>query len=423
MKSPVTKALLSEADSNSNALPEKKRALSSKRIWILTVSFMLIIVLALSSMLFFLSSSKPQKKFQNPLLASVSQDHAKPKRKNLKEVMGFLPSWAAFPDIDFIKDKGLTQIIYFGLGVTSSGQIIRYNEENNLVAEWSIFTSSEFREFVSSAHKKGIKVVVALKNFDNTSIDTLISNESSTKILTNELVAIARKYDIDGYNLDFEYFTDSEFPTKTHFNKFLGTLNNALEESNPGLSLSIDMNALATISDAAYDMPKIGELVDFIIIMGYDYHLPTSQVAGPIAPLYSVGGSHSVSRTVDSLSGKVPFQKVVLGVPFYGYEWATYGKYWGSQTIPGSGALASYKRVKKLLEDRNDIKTNWDVRTQTPWLVYIEEGSIKQIHYEDSRSIAAKVGFVRDHSMAGIAIWALGYEGSYTDIWKGIVDE
>ncbi len=337
----------------------------------------------------------------------------------LKEVIGFFPSWIPIQNIEKSLPN-LTQIIYFGLGVTSDGQLIKYNEEGSPVIEWNIFTSPEFQELKKTAQKNGKKVIVALKNFDNESIDTLISSQSSTNRLAKDLVKIVKDYKIDGFNLDFEYVTDTDFPTRTHFNKFLAAIDKALRDYDPKLTLSIDINALATNSDAAYDMPKISQHVDHIIIMGYDYSRAVSTIAGPVAPLYAADDNLSVSKTVTALSGRVSFEKVVLGLPFYGYEWSTRGRSWGSATVPGSGALATYKRVKKIIEEEKSVKKYWDAISQEPWLEYVDGGALKQIYYEDARSIAAKVGFVRDHSMAGIAIWALGYEGSHQDIWSGI---
>lgn len=339
--------------------------------------------------------------------------------EKLKEVIGFFPSWIPIENIEKSLPN-LTQVIYFGLGVTSDGQIIKINEEGSPVIEWSIFTSSEFSDFKNEAQKKGKKVTVALKNFDNESIDTLISSTTATSRLTKELIKIAKDYGIDGFNLDFEYVTDTDFPTRIYFNRFISAIDEALDEYDPELTFSIDVNALATSSDAAYDMPKISEHVDHIIVMGYDYSRAVSAFAGPVAPLYGEGNSLSVSKTVTNLSGRINYEKVILGVPFYGYEWSTRGRSWGSATIPGSGALATYKRVKRVINENKNVKKYWDAISQGPWLEYVDGNAIKQIYYEDARSIAAKVGFVRDHSMAGIAIWAIGYEGDHQDIWRGI---
>ncbi len=121
-----------------------------------------------------------------------------------------------------------------------------------------------------------------------------------------------------------------------------------------------------------------------------------------------------------SLSGRVPNNKLILAIPFYGYEWETFTNKNKSFIVEGSGALATYKRVRELLKGRNDIKKSWDNISRTPWLTYIDYGAIKQIYYEDDRSIAEKIKFVKEKQLGGIGIWALGYEGDYTEPWKAI---
>jgi hypothetical protein len=71
-------------------------------------------------------------------------------------------------------------------------------------------------------------------------------------------------------------------------------------------------------------------------------------------------------------------KKVVLAYPLYGYEWRTGSDEYGAKAVKGWSAMASYKRVKELLNDsrylmvdsrkvedtkelgENMIKLNWE---------------------------------------------------------------
>jgi len=57
---------------------------------------------------------------------------------------------------------------------------------------------------------------------------------------------------------------------------------------------------------------------------------------------------------------------------------------------------------------------------KSPWLIYEQSGAIKQIYYENERSLEEKLKFAKGRGLAGIAIWALGYEGSYQKPWEVI---
>ena len=333
-----------------------------------------------------------------------------------KQVIGFLPSWSVAAKVK-VYPEYLDQIIYFGIGINKSGELMKFDEEGNEVLEWHYFQTDYMKDVMSKADETDTKMLVSIKNFDNEDIDTLISSASSTNRAITQISQLVDDYELDGINIDFEYFTDSDFPTAKHMNIFLEKLTTELREKHPNIIISYDVNATALYADNAYDMVRIGELVDQVIIMGYDYHRQSSTVAGAVAPLNAKGNKPSVSKSINSLKGRVPYEKVILAIPLYGYEWQTYTKEGGSYTIPGSGALASYKRVRDLIDSRDDVSISYDKDSMSPRLVYTQSGAIKQIYYEDEKSIQSKLNLVHEKNIAGIALWALGYDGAYIEPW------
>lgn len=334
----------------------------------------------------------------------------------IKEVIGFLPSWTVAANTKVNIDN-LTQLIYFGFGVSENGEIVKYDENNKQVLEWYYFNTDEFANIMKRARENKTKVLVSFKMFNNEITDNLISSSFSTDRFIRNIISLLKQYGLDGINLDIEYFTDSDFPTSKYMNTFLAKVTDALKESNTNYKVSIDVNATVILHDSAYDMVKIGEVVDEVILMAYDYRVPASLRAGPVAPINGSVNEHSITESVNSLSGRVPMEKVILGIPLYGYEWQTLNKNNKSTTVAGSGALATYKRVQELLETRKDIEKHWDTVAMSPWLIYKQSGAIKQIYYEDDRSIKAKIDFVKDRGLGGVSLWALGYEGKYKDVW------
>lgn len=347
-----------------------------------------------------------------------------PKKNNSirRETIGFLPSWSVAKKVK-VYPKDLTQIIYSGLNVNKDGSIIKYDENSLSVLEWSYFNSDYFKEVRNEASKSGTKVLLSIKSFDNATIDNIISNQTAKSRLAGELSALIKRYSLDGINIDFEYFTDTQFPTSKYLAKFLKELSAKLKEDNPKLIVSVDVNATVVIKDKAYNMTEISKAVDQVIFMGYDYRQQNAARAGPSSPIYGEANEHSIWESVKSLSGRVPDSKLILAIPFYGYEWQTFTARQKSSVIEGSGALATYKRVRELLEERRDIVKSWDNISKSPWLSYKQYGTIHQIYYEDDRSIAEKIKFAKEKNMGGIAIWALGYEGNYIEPWGVIKKE
>ncbi len=196
------------------------------------------------------------------------------------------------------------------------------------------------------------------------------------------------------------------------------SLSTRLRQHDPELILSIDLNTDAVMSDKAYDLVKIGTLVDQVILMAYDYHRPSSTKAGPVAPLDAPDNQHSLTQSVKAFKGRLPENKLILGIPFYGYEWQTSTIDFQSSTVKNTGALATYRRVRQLINNRDDITLNWNELSQSPRITYQQSRAIKQIYFENLTSIQAKLDFAKNNNLGGVAIWALGYEGDYPDLWK-----
>jgi spore germination protein YaaH len=158
--------------------------------------------------------------------------------------------------------------------------------------------------------------------------------------------------------------------------------------------------------------------------MAYDFHRSSSTVAGPVAPLF--GGKKEwdsdISEHLQAFLDSVPSEKILLGIPFYGYEWQTTSREAQAHTFPESGSTASFKRVQNLLQEKETLKVqeHWNEAALSPYISYEEDGEIYVVYYENSRSISYKLDFVNQLDLAGVAIWALGYEGDSRELWDVI---
>lgn len=232
-----------------------------------------------------------------------------------KEIIGFLPSWSVAEEKK-VYPEYLSQIIYFGLGVTENGDLITQDEKGEPVLEWTYFLSDYFKKVREEAAKSNTKVLLAVKCFDNATIDNLISNQVATDNLIRQLINLINKYHLNGVNIDFEYVTDIDFPTSTYFVSFLEKLSQEMKKDLPGAVISVDVNALAVVKDKAYNMTKISKIVDQVILMAYDYRQQNSTKSGPTAPISGGSNEHSITESLDALSDRVPNEKLILAIPF-----------------------------------------------------------------------------------------------------------
>ncbi len=392
---------------------------AKKYVFILIIFIFSSIVAAVTifSVIFFARNQEKDK----PILPfkPVSPTPTKAKSREKKQVIGFLPHWISTTNIQ-IDVTLLSQVILFSLSIDPNGNIIKTNKDGTAAAGWTQLSSPLLSQLQKEASASGTKILVAINNFSSREIESIISNKTNTQNLISQVIEVLRTFRLDGVNINFEYFADSSFSAVREMNAFLQDLVLALKKENDRYIVSFDVNALSVLVDANYDMARIGQLTDQVILMGYDYYRASSRTAGPVAPLFAGEGEHSVGKSVQTLIGRVPKEKIVLALPFFGYEWQTSDAKYKSQAVENTGSVATYERVQDLINNRKDISLNRDEASFSPWLVYRQSGVIKQIYYEDEVSLGKKLDFVKQKELGGIAIWALGFEGKYSQLWKAI---
>ncbi len=344
----------------------------------------------------------------------------KTEQKN-KEVIGFLPYWMVAKKVS-VDPANLTQLVYFGLSVDTDGSLKKYDEDGYITSEYSHLKSEYVSSLLKQCQKHNTKFLLTVSNFKKEEIEEIVNSRQATYTLLAEMQELLDTYPLQGFNLDFEYFSAEDDPLfKQAFNQFVNTLVTGLKAKDKDLIISFDIYPNAVIKNRPYDVKTVAGLVDEIIIMGYDFHQAGSDNAGPVSPLKGNGSGKSLTEAFKAIYPQVEAKKIVLGVPFYGYEWQTKTDEYKSFTV-NTGVMASYQRVKDLIADQKLAK-QWDEDTQTPFLVYTDQGRIKQIYFEDERSLGLKMDLVNQLDIKGIAIWALGYEGDYQDLWQVIKDK
>src|SRR3989344_566146 len=150
-----------------------------------------------------LSLANEEKTEATPEAFTAPLEQTKTLTSDKKQVIGFLPSWSIAQDAR-VYPEYLDQIIYFGIGINAHGNLMRIDEKNQPLVEWSYLNSDYFKQLQSNSKITKTKILVAIKNFDNTSIDTLIGNEIYTNNAVLQLTKLVDEYDLNGINIDFE---------------------------------------------------------------------------------------------------------------------------------------------------------------------------------------------------------------------------
>jgi chitinase len=223
----------------------------------------------------------------------------------------------------------------------------------------------------------------------------------------------------DGFDIDWEFPASNA--DKLNFTALLAEFRDQLDDVRPGLSLSI----AAPAGSFAYDfieLDKIQRYLNYLGVMTYDYDGPWNFTTGFVAPLYRSlkdgDPTNNIEYTLRAyLEAGVEPEKIVFGVPFYGYEWTNVPNLDSGLFEPGNplGFGAGYKDILPL---ESQFKKYRDSITRSPWLY---DGN-NFWTYDDPVSIEFKMDYVRNHHFAGVMMWELSSDLSDGRLIKTVVN-
>lgn len=340
-----------------------------------------------------------------------------------KEIIGFFPYWNLKYE-EHQRYHLLSQVVFFGLQIDTDGNIVNRLPDDTQEPGWTAFRSQKFSALFRKAKDSGAKVLVAFQATDTDTIDSFLADpQKRQRFIKNSLEIIEQK-NLDGLNIDIEYAGSPPVSTTKNMTSLVKELRDAMRKKNESLILSVDVFADATNKVRIWDIPSLAEAVDWIIVMAYDFHRAASPRSGPVAPAYGAPllWEYDLTKTVADFSRSIPLTKLILGVPYYGYEWQTTSTEAYAPSYPQTGATASYQRVQEILEEKDTLRS-WDETALAPRLSYKSGNATYQIYYENEASLGWKYDLVNQSGIEGIAIWALGYDGEHPNLWNLLAEK
>lgn len=338
-----------------------------------------------------------------------------------KEVFGYLPYWVV-PDADQINTSLLTSVSYFGLEVDGGGNIMKNSPNDPQVSgawqEWE--SDPKLTTFMRKLKQQRIKTLVTFKMFNNSDIEQLVTSpQASQNFINNALYQVSAKA-LDGVNIDFEYVGTPSDQVRDKFTILMGDLNKALKAQYPKSILTIATYADSATVDQFFDVQLLAQYCNGLVIMGYDFSTPNSPASGAIAPMGGYG--ENLSAMLSAYLDKVSPDKLILAVPYYGYDWTTKDRIENAPVIGGGSVnILTYAEI---MDAAQRINVNWDDASQTPWYSYVDKsGQDHVVHFENTRSLGIKYDLINAKKLQGVGIWALGFDGRNTDLDQLLADK
>lgn len=220
----------------------------------------------------------------------------------------------------------------------------------------------------------------------------VLNNPTSRTNLVNNIVNLISRKGYGGVNIDFERVAAED---RDLFTGFLLELKNRLDEYNYMLTIAVPPKTSEDIPWLlGYDYGGIGSIVDLIFIMAYDWHHAESG-PGPVAPI------NEVRNTIQFATERVPREKIILGIPLYGYDWPI-------PYSPSSSGVAISNENAENMAMRYQSIIQYSEQFATPFFRYVEpNGQMHEVWFEDVRSMSEKMTLVREFNIEGAGAWQL----------------
>lgn len=241
---------------------------------------------------------------------------------------------------------------------------------------------------------------ISEEGFSSELIHEVLNNQQSYTHLITTVSNTMQDRGFKALNIDFEYVLPED---RELYNSFLRDITRHLHQFGWLVSTAVAPKYSADqegLLYEAHDYRAHGEIVDFVILMTYEW----GWTGGPpraVAPL------NEVSKVINYALTEIPAQKIMMGMPLYGYHW----------TLPyvqgeSRATALSTEAAIRLARERN-AAIEYDNTAQSPhFTFYDEERKQHIVWFEDARSLQAKFNLVKQHGLRGVSYWKLGIEAN-----------
>ncbi len=278
-------------------------------------------------------------------------------QKNIKKLDMVVPEWFFIdPKTDLLK----TQIDTSALKIMRKGKVQIVPLINNIDKE------------------KGVG------EFDGALLHRILHNPAKKERLINDIIKTLKLYKLQGINIDFEEFQEDSDEPIIAFQK---ELYDKLHAQHYLVTQDV------MYSDTDYNMKELVKHNDYIFLMAYDEHYPTSTPG-------DISSQKWIESILDQNAKDIPTNKIILCFAGYGYDWEENMQ---AVTLTYQQALSNARQYKSLIDfDNNTYNNNYS---------YIDAAKHKHyVNFTDAASNFNTIRFADEYGTAGTALWRLGSE-------------
>ena len=290
-------------------------------------------------------------------------------------------------------DKGLLQrtlpyisgLIPFTYGIRPDGTLVDLNDG----------------QLIAAARQLGVTPVMHLSTlteqggFDNALASLVLNDEQVRSTLISSILTTMRAKGYQALDVDFEFILAQD---AAPYAAFISLLRQTLAPLGYPVIVALAPKTSADQPGLLYEGHNyrlLGEAADAVLLMtyewGYTYGPPMA-----VAPL------PNVRRVVEYALTEIPANKILLGIPNYGYDWPL-------PFVQGTSKATSISNQYAItLAANNGVEISYDSAAQAPFFRYVDaNGQEHEVWFEDARSIRAKLSLISRYGLLGAGYWNL----------------
>ena len=189
---------------------------------------------------------------------------------------------------------------------------------------------------------------------------TILTDTGVRDALLDNVVATLQKKNYYGLNIDFEYIYPEDGDAYDAFiEKSVDTLRPLGFIVTTSLAPKTSENQRGLLYQA-HHYPVHGDVADLVILMTYEWGYT-------YGPAMAVAPTNQVRRVLNYAVGAMPSEKILMGMPNYGYDWTLpFVRGSAARTLSNTGA------VNLALKEGAAIRYN--TLSQAPYFHYMDDG-------------------------------------------------
>ena len=277
----------------------------------------------------------------------------------------------------------LTYFSPFTYGINVNGGLVELDDE----------------QLVALAEEYGTKPLMHLSTlteeggFSNARASLVFNQPETQEALIDEVLALMQRKGYQGLDVDFEFiYPEERFDYIAFLQNFRARLNAIGLPLLSALAPKTSDTQMGVLYEG-HDYAGIGASVDGVLLMTYEW----GYTFGP--PL-AVAPINNVRRVVEYALTRISRDKLLLGIPTYGYDWTLPYE----RGNPGAPSLSPVEAVD--LARKYGAEIQYDTQAQSPWFRYTDEaGRLHEVWFEDARSIQAKLALANELGLRGVGYW------------------